>query len=122
MVYYWTDTESSLSASQCTVETINLDTPSCHSCAASTAVTKNVLIPINPIQNKSFHLQTMCVYYEYLLCIYKYIHMHVYIVKIFTYIYFYSCNLFYIMYTHTRKCAYLYIYKQYIYTVHTHIL
>ncbi len=27
MVYYWTDTESSSSASRCTVETINIDTP-----------------------------------------------------------------------------------------------
>ncbi len=28
MVYYWTDTESSSSASRCTVETINFDPPS----------------------------------------------------------------------------------------------
>ncbi len=27
MVYYWTDTELSSSASRCTVETINFDTP-----------------------------------------------------------------------------------------------
>ncbi len=38
------------------------------------------LIKINRIQNiQSFCLHNMCVYYVYLLCIYKYTHMHVYI-------------------------------------------
>ncbi len=37
------------------------------------------LIMINRIQNKGFCLHNMCVYCVYLLCIYKYIHMHVYI-------------------------------------------
>ncbi len=37
------------------------------------------LIAINRIQNKSVCLQNICVYCVYLLCIYKYKHMHVYI-------------------------------------------
>ncbi len=37
------------------------------------------LIMINRIQNKSFCLHYMCVYYVYLLCVYKYTHTHVYI-------------------------------------------
>ncbi len=35
------------------------------------------LIAINHIQNKS--LQNICVYCVYLLCLYKYTHIHVYI-------------------------------------------
>ncbi len=37
------------------------------------------LIAINHIQNKRFCLHNICVYYVYLLCIYKYTHMHLYI-------------------------------------------
>ncbi len=37
------------------------------------------LIVINRIQNKSFCLHNMSVYCAYLLCIYKYKHMHAYI-------------------------------------------
>ncbi len=41
---------------------------------------------INCIQNKSLCLDNMCVYFVYLLCIYKYTHIHVQL-----YIYIYIC-------------------------------
>ncbi len=37
------------------------------------------LIAINRIQNKRFCLHNIYVYFVFLLCIYKYTHMHVYI-------------------------------------------
>ncbi len=37
------------------------------------------LIAITRIQNKSFCLHDMCLYCVYVLCIYKYTHMHEYI-------------------------------------------
>ncbi len=42
----------------------------------------NSAVAINRMQNKSFYLHNICVctvYIYYLLCIYKYTHMHVYI-------------------------------------------
>ncbi len=68
------------------------------------------LIAINRIQNKSFCLHNICAYCVYLLCIYKYKHMHVYILE--TYVIFiyninvYTCKYFqkYILYV----CVFIY--------------
>ncbi len=101
-----------------------------------------LLIKINRIQNKSLFTYYVCVYYEYLLCIYKYTHVYIFkkkicmymCVYIYIYIYLYlyiiyiiykyfiyKSNIFFLnMYKHVRVCVCAFLI--YIINIHsTHI-